>query len=153
MRPTSAFVVYLATALAVLCPTAAFAAEADASAERQAIKSLNQIRTSGGLPPLRPSQSLGRSADAYSRHMLRNEFFGHQARIPVASRFSTAGETLAWHSGWQPEPRRTVGQWMASPPHRAVLLSRAFGMVGMGMERGILGGRATTMWVAHLGRR
>jgi uncharacterized protein YkwD len=153
MRPTSAFVVYLATAVALLCPTAASADDALAGAEREAIESLNQIRSSSGLPRLRASESLGRSADAYSRHMLRHEFFGHQARIPVASRFSTAGETLAWHSGWQPQPRGTVGRWMASPPHRAVLLSRAFGMVGMGMERGILGGQSTTMWVAHFGRR
>ena len=144
----------LATAVALLCPGATFAIDgAGADAEGRAIDSLNQIRASKGLAPLRASRSLARSANAYARHMLAHDFFGHQARIPVASRFRTAGETIAWHSGWRPGPRRTVRQWMASPPHRAVLLSPAFRLVGMGMERGRLSGRTTTMWVAHLGRR
>jgi uncharacterized protein YkwD len=71
----------------------------------------------------------------------------------VSSRFRTVGETIAWHSGFQAGPRRTVRQWMASPPHRAVLMSSAFRMVGMGMEPGRLGSRPVAMWVAHLGRR
>ena len=145
--------VYLAFAVALACPALAFAANSDLGAELRAIEALNQIRTSNGLAPLRPSASLGQSANAYARWMLEHDFFGHQPRIPVASRFHTAGETLAWHSGWSPGPRRTVRQWMASPPHRAVLLSPAFHMVGMGMERGRLGRKATTMWVAHLGSR
>jgi uncharacterized protein YkwD len=153
MRRTSAVVASLATAVALLCPGAATAANTGVGAEARAIDSLNQIRTARGLRPLRPSRSLMRSANAYARYMLVHDFFGHQARIPVSSRFRTAGETIAWHSGWHPGPRRTLRQWMASPPHRAVLLSTAFSQVGMGMERGRLGGRPTTMWVAHVGRR
>jgi uncharacterized protein YkwD len=153
MRQKTALVAYVAAAAALLCPAAAFGADAGVSAEAKAIESLNQIRESNGLARLRTSNSLAQSADAYSRHMLLHDFFGHQARIRAASRFHTVGETLAWHSGWQPGPRRTVRQWMASPPHRAVLLSPAFGLVGMGMERGRLDGRATTMWVAHVARR
>jgi uncharacterized protein YkwD len=153
MGRTSALVALLATAVGLLCPNAASAANAGAGAEAQAIASLNQIRTSNGLAPLRASGSLAHSANAYARYMLANDFFGHQARIRVASQFRTAGETIAWHSGFQAGPRRTVRQWMASPPHRAVLLSSAFRMVGMGMEPGRLGSRPVAMWVAHLGRR
>jgi uncharacterized protein YkwD len=152
MRRTSALMASLAMALALLCPSAA-SANAGADAEARAIDALNGIRTSNGLAPLRASRSLATSANAYARYMLKHDFFGHQARIPVAGRFRTAGETLAWHSGSQPGPRRTVRQWMASPPHRAVLMSSAFRMVGMGMEFGRLGSRPTTMWVAHFGRR
>jgi uncharacterized protein YkwD len=151
MRRPSALVAFVAVAAAMLCPGSAFAAVDEA--EGEAIAGLNEIRAAHGLAPLRASRALSRSANAYSRRMLKGEFFGHQARIPVASRFRTAGETLAWHSGWQPTPHRTLRQWMNSPPHRAVLLSSAFSMVGMGMERGRLGGRATTMWVAHFGHR
>jgi uncharacterized protein YkwD len=150
MRRTSAFVAVVAAAAALLCPSAAFALD---SAEGRAIDSLNEIRTSRGLAPLRASKSLANSANAYSRRMLAEEFFGHQASIQLSSKFRTAGETLAWHSGWQPGPGRTVRRWMASPPHRAILLSSAFRMVGMGMEKGRLGGRHATMWVAHFGRR
>ena len=145
--------VYLAFAVAFVCPAFAAAANSGLGAELKAIEALNQVRTSNGLAPLRPSGTLGQSANAYARWMLEHDFFGHQPRIPVASRFHTAGETLAWHSGFRPGPRRTVRQWMASAPHRAVLLSPAFHMVGMGMERGRLGRRPTTMWVAHLGSR
>jgi uncharacterized protein YkwD len=153
MRRTSALVAYMAVATALLCPTAASASSADAEAEAQAIASLNEIRAANGLSSLRSSTSLANSSGAYARYMLRNDFFGHQARIRVARQFRTAGETLAWHSGWSAGPRRTVRQWMNSPPHRAVLMSSAFRQVGMGMERGRLGGQATTMWVAHFGRR
>ena len=153
MRQKTALVACVAAAAALLSPGAASGADAGVSVEAQAIESLNQIRASNGLAPLRTSNSLSQSADAYSRHMLVHDFFGHQARIRVASRFHTVGETLAWHSGFQPGARRTVRQWMASPPHRAVLLSSAFRLVGMGMERGRLDGRAATMWVAHVARR
>ena len=151
MRRPSAFVGYVAVVVGLLCPSAAAGSGADA--EAQAIESLNRIRAANGLASLRPSSSLAGTASAYARYMLRNDFFGHQARIPVASRFRTAGETLAWHSGWNAGPRRTVRQWMASPPHRAVLMSSAFRQVGMGMELGRMGGQATTMWVAHFGHR
>ena len=144
MRRPSALVAYVAVAVALLCPSVASAGAADAEAEAQAIASVNQIRAANGLSSLRSSRSLANSSGAYARYMLRNDFFGHQARIRVASQFRTAGETLAWHSGWSAGPRRTVRQWMNSPPHR---------QVGMGMERGRLGGQATTMWVAHFGRR
>lgn len=150
MRRTSALLVYVAAAVALLCPSSAFAAE---GAEARAIESLNSIRQSHGLASLRASKSLAQSANAYSRRMLVQDFFGHQPRISVASGFRTAGETLAWHSGRQPGPRRTVRRWMNSPPHRAILLSPAFRMVGMGMEQGRLSGRSATMWVAHFGRR
>jgi uncharacterized protein YkwD len=154
MCRTFALAVLLATVGSLLGGGAALAgAGAGASAESRAIASLNQIRTSQGLAALRTSRSLGDSANGYARTMLEGNFFGHQARIPVASRFRTAGETLAWHTGWRAAPRRTVRRWMASPSHRAILLSGAFRMIGMGMERGRLGGRPATMWVAHVGRR
>lgn len=147
MRRTSAYVGWLAIVVAMLCPSVA-----SASAEQEAVEALNQIRRAHGLPAMRQSDSLAHSAGRYARRMLRKEFFGHAASIPVAARFSAAGETLAWHSGHASQPRRTVGRWMASPPHRAALLSRRYRLVGMGMERGRLGGRQTTMWVAHVGR-
>jgi len=147
MRRTSAFVGWLAIVVAMLSPSTA-----SAGAEQEAVDVLNKIRRAHGVPGMRPSDSLAGSADRYARRMLRQEFFGHGASISVAGRFSAAGETLAWHAGHAPQARRTIYRWMASPPHRAALLSRRFRMVGMGMERGRLGGRSVTMWVAHVGR-
>jgi uncharacterized protein YkwD len=116
------------------------------------LKKINNIRRAHGLARLRPSYSLFISAKVYARRMIRSDYFGHQARIPVASRFRAAGETLAWHSGWRLAPRKTVRSWMHSPPHRAVLLSSRFSRLGVGRARGRYAGRIATMWVAHVGR-
>ena len=101
---------------------------------------------------MRPSHSLFYSARSYARQMMRSDYFGHQARIPVSSRYRMAGETLAWHSGWRLSPRQTVWQWMGSPPHRALLLSPTFTRIGVGNARGNYGGRRATMWVAHVAK-
>jgi uncharacterized protein YkwD len=147
MRRTVAFVGWLAVVIAMLCPGVA-----SGSAEQDALGALNQVRSAHRLPALRHSDTLAESAGRYARRMLRREYFGHAASIPVASRFSAAGETLAWHAGHAPRARQTVNRWMASAPHRAALLSRRFRLVGMATEHGRLAGRPATVWVAHLGR-
>ena len=122
-------------------------------AEVKMVRTINKIRHANGLPRLRPAYSLFVSARLYSRRMIRSDYFGHLSRIPVASRWNLAGETIEWHSGWRLSPRRAVYRWMASPPHRAVLLSRRFSRIGVGRARGRYGRRMATMWVAHVGRR
>ena len=117
------------------------------------VNAINKIRHSYGLSGLKPAYSLFVSAKLYSRQMMRSDYFGHMSRIPVASRWRTAGEALAWHNGWRLSPRRTVWQWMGSPPHRALLLSSRFTRIGVGRARGHYAGRAATMWVAHFGHR
>jgi uncharacterized protein YkwD len=116
------------------------------------VHKINRIRHAYGLHGLRPSFSLFVSAKLYSHRMMRSDYFGHLSRIPVASSWRAAGETLEWHSGWRLRPRRVVSQWMHSPPHRAVLLSSRFRRIGVGRTRGRYGRMRATMWVAHVGR-
>ena len=123
------------------------------SAEREAIDALNDVRRAHGLRALGVSGSLSRSSGRYARRMIRRDYFGHASHIEVAGEFRSAGETLAWHSGWRAQPRRTVSRWMHSPGHRAVLLSPQFHWVGMGLAKGKLGSRVATTWVAHVGAR
>ena len=149
MRRISALVVCAFTAAAVLLPSSAAAG----GAEREAIDALNDVRRANGLAPLRVSASLNNSSGDYARKMLRHDFFGHGPSIDVAGAFRSAGETLAYHSGWSAQPRRTVVRWMNSPSHRAVLLSPGFRWVGMGLARGRLGSSVVTTWVAHVGSR
>jgi uncharacterized protein YkwD len=137
------------TAGAMLLPSSAAAAPA----EHEAIDALNDVRRAHGLTPLRESESLNRSSGQYARKMLRNDFFGHGPSIDVAGGFRSAGETLAYHTGWAAQPRQTISRWMNSPGHRAVLLSPGFRWVGMGLARGRLGSSGVTMWVAHIGSR
>lgn len=132
---------------AVLLP----AASASAGAEGMAIQKLNQIRRAHGLQALKSSGSLAGSSSRYARKIIRTDYFGHGARIEAAAKFSTKGETLAWHSGLSAQPAKTIGSWMNSPPHRAVLLSPRFRFVGMGMAQGRLNGQVATAWVAHVG--
>jgi uncharacterized protein YkwD len=149
VRRTPALLACAITAGAMLLPSSAAAGDA----EREAVDALNDVRRASGLPALRVSDDLNRSSGAYARRMLRLDFFGHGQSIDVAGSFRSAGETLAWHSGWNAQPRRTVARWMDSPGHRAVLLSPGFRWVGMGMARGRLSGRVATTWVAHVGAR
>ena len=147
MRRTPALLACVIAAGALLLPSSAAAS----GAEREAIEALNDMRRGGGLPALRVSNDLNRSSGAYARRMLRLDFFGHGPSIDVAGGFRSAGETLAWHSGWKAHPRKTIARWMASPGHRAVLMSPGFRWVGMGLARGRLGGQVATTWVAHVG--
>jgi uncharacterized protein YkwD len=147
--PVSAVTGFLIAALTLLPAAAATAA----SPQRKAISELNQIRHANGLPSLRPSPSLHRSSTRYARHMVSADYFGHSSRIAVSSSFGRAGETLAMHSGWGPEPGVTMSQWMHSSAHRSVLLSRSYRSVGMGIARGRIGSRLVTVWVAHVGAR
>jgi uncharacterized protein YkwD len=122
-------------------------------AESKVIHKINRIRHAHGLRALRPAYSLFVSAKLYSHRMMRSDYFGHLSRIPVASSWRRAGETLEWHAGWRLRPRFAVRLWMHSAPHRAVLLSSRFTRIGVGRTRGNYHGRRATMWVAHLARR
>jgi uncharacterized protein YkwD len=149
VRRTPALLACAITAGAMLLPASAPAAEA----EREAIDAVNDVRRASGLPALRVSSDLNRSAGAYARRMIRLDFFGHGPSIDVAGAFRSAGETLAWHSGRHPQPRKIVSRWMDSPGHRAILMSRSFRWVGIGLARGRLNSTAATTWVAHVGDR
>jgi uncharacterized protein YkwD len=149
VRRTPALLACAVTAGAMLLPASAHSAEV----EHEAIDALNEVRRDSGLRPLRVSDDLNRSSGAYARRMLRLDFFGHGPSIDVAGAFQSAGETLAWHSGWNAQPRRTLSRWMGSPSHRAILMSPSYRWVGMGLARGKLHGRLATTWVAHVGTR
>jgi uncharacterized protein YkwD len=135
------------TLVAMALPVAARAADP----EQEAVDQVNQLRAERGLAALQVSSSLRRSASRYAAEMIRRHYFGHLAHIEIASRFRHAGEALAIHWSLSPQPLKTVRQWMASPPHRALLMSSRFRFVGLGLAHGRFGSRPATTWVAHLG--
>jgi uncharacterized protein YkwD len=85
--------------------------------------------------------------------MMRRNAFGHRSPLPVARGFALRGEILAMRSGTGPMVAPTVRLWLGSPGHRAAVLDPRFNWVGVGRAEGRFGGRATTIWVAHFGRR
>ena len=144
---TTAAVVLLAIpATADAGQTANERAEADMRA------AINKVRVQNGLPAYRRSRSLGGSAGRYSRWLMANDTFRHLSSIQASSRFSLLGEILEMHTGRRFDVRGALNRWMASPSHRAVILSPVMRFQGTGVTRGRLGASRATIWVLHVGR-
>jgi uncharacterized protein YkwD len=121
------------------------------SAERKAVKKINQERAEAGLRPLRVSGSLNRSSRRYVNVMRRRGYFGHSSRLMISTRFRKRGEVLATTRGRRPRPGVAVSLWMRSPVHRRLLLDGGFRYIGLARAFGSFGGPAITGWVAQLG--
>jgi uncharacterized protein YkwD len=81
--------------------------------------------------------------------MVQNHYFSHDAPsgqsfverikathyIPPGSTWSL-GENLAWGESSLATPRQIVGAWMASPPHRANILTAGFRDIGIAVVPG-----------------
>jgi uncharacterized protein YkwD len=126
---------------------------------RRAVQCLiNRQRALNGRRGVGADGRLARAAGRHAADMARHNYFGHVSlrgssplrRARSAGWRGGVGEALAWGCGTQTSPRATVSAWMASPPHRAILLGRGHS-VGIGMRRGhgCRGGRA--FWVAEVG--
>jgi uncharacterized protein YkwD len=133
-----------------------FALPAVASANHTTIQMLqrvNVVRKHHGLPKLHLSRSLQHSAGRYARHQMRAGYFGHSGRIHASSRYRTLGEILAMHWSLKAAVGHSLSQWMHSPPHRSIILSRMFRYAGAGYASGRFHGRRSTIWVMHFGKR
>jgi uncharacterized protein YkwD len=135
------------------------------SLESLVLVRVNEVRAANGLGRLTASSGLERAALTHSRSMLLNGFFAHESkngapfwkRLKVfyvpRSRGWTVGENLAMFGGVKPAADAVVSAWMASPPHRAVLLSKNFSEAGIavlfdGAAAGVYAGAPT--WVVTL---
>lgn len=140
-------------AMAMLAmPATADALTANQRAERKMTAAINAVRAQHGLPAFKRSASLTGSAERYSRWLMQNDVFGHQSSIQAGSRFVLLGEALAMRTGHRFSVQETIGQWMASPPHRAILLSATMRRQGAGVTRGRFGSGRAVIWVLHVGR-
>lgn len=120
--------------------------------ERELLGEMNAVRAARGLHPLTVAPGLRASALSHSRAMLAHGFFAHESpdgtafseRIkrtyaPRPSGFWAVGENL-YSSSVQPTAANTVRAWLASPPHRGILLSAQYRDVGIGVVRSTLAG-------------
>ena len=152
----------LVLAIAVLAPTAGAAQRraepvAPTAPEREIVQRINAARAAKGLPAVQLVDGLVRSARAHSKAMLDADVFSHDSPNGEAfdrriRRFHVArqlGETIAWGSGSYGTPAGIVGMWLKSPPHRAILLDRAFTRVGVGRAFGTFQGMdEAAIWTA-----
>ena len=166
----------VAVTLALLC--GAVAASSAVSARRVALTSLeagvlvrvNEIRAQHRLVPLRLSARLTEAAAQHSEQMAVDGFFDHASadgtsfwkRIghwyrPGDRGTWSVGENLLWSSP-QVGPGAALRVWMASPEHRANILSpkwREIGVSSVHVARapGVFGGREVTIITADFGVR
>ncbi len=110
---------------------------------------VNRVRATHHLPPLSQSRALDRSAQQWTRTMVRDGVFSHGAsfasRITHAGlNWSDVGENIA--TGF-PTPHQVVAAWMASAGHCRNILDPSFRLVGLGVDprpvRGWASGPAT----------
>ncbi len=134
--------VAFAAVFALLGPAAGAQARPLTSSEASLLQTMNGVRTSHGLAPLRVDVRLVRAARGHSADMMRRQYFAHGSvagrALAAGARGPVFGEDLAWGAGvtatW------VVNQWLASPAHRAVLLRPGFRRVGIGITFGTFAG-------------
>jgi uncharacterized protein YkwD len=121
--------------LVLAAPAGARTASTPASSLLAAI---NGTRAGHGLAAVRIDVRLVRAASSHSADMLQGNYFSHgsfSTRIRASgARGPMFGENLAW--GTAATPQWIVGQWLASPAHRAILLRPGFRRVGIGIATG-----------------
>ena len=158
----------LLAAAAALAAMSLSASAAAASAPKSAdalLRAINTARTGHGVRPLHPDRRLARAARAHSRDMRLHRYFAHES--PSGARPSDriartgwmrprarwrVGEVLEWRSG-PADPTAVVAAWLASPPHRRVLLWPTYRVVGIGIVRGtpVADGATGHTYTADLG--
>jgi uncharacterized protein YkwD len=105
---------------------------------------VDRIRAAWRLVPLRPNSDLRRVASSQVRDMVRRDYFadrrpngvtpmsliGH-TRYRAHAASVSVGQNIAWGTGPSSTPASIVAAWMASPPHRRVILTGAFRDAGV----------------------
>jgi uncharacterized protein YkwD len=126
------------SSFALLWPAAGAQARTLSSSEASLLQTMNSVRTSHHLAPLRLDVRLLHAARGHSADMMQRQYFAHGSVagrvLAQGARGPVFGEDLAWGTGvgaqW------VVTRWLASPPHRAVLLRPGFRRVGIGVAFG-----------------
>ncbi len=132
---------------------------------------INQIRVAHHLRPLRANPALAEVATSQVRVMVSWDYFADDrptGQTPLslidASRYLTpgvrltVGQNIAWGSGSFSPPRHVVREWMASPAHRAVILTASYTDAGVAIRPALprvlrAGSRGSTYAMEFAGRR
>jgi uncharacterized protein YkwD len=116
--------------------------------DRATLCLINHIRRRHGLRRLRFSRALGGVATGQVHDMVRGDYFADHsllgltpsARIMVAlhtarsAAFSVStAQNIGWGLGSAATPAGIVRAWMHSPPHRRIMLTRAFRKAAVGV--------------------
>jgi uncharacterized protein YkwD len=182
-RPVRRSLVALAAIAAVACPFAAPAASSRAAVGIERLVSreqlrlaagvvatLNEIRAAHRLAPLSVDPGLDEAALQHTRQMLSLGYFAHTSangspfwarirRFYPSTHFAEwqVGENLLWSAGGL-DARRALALWMASPSHRANILSTRWQQIGVAVRTaprgpGVFDDRPVTVVTVDFGIR
>jgi uncharacterized protein YkwD len=118
---------------------------------RTALRCLvNATRERHGLRALRSSSRLNAAADRHSADMVARAYFAHVTpegrsvtdRVRATGYLSGSadwalGEDIGWGTESASTPASIFTAFMNSPPHRRIILSRAFREIGVGVNPGV----------------
>jgi uncharacterized protein YkwD len=116
--------------------------------EGRVIHLVNAVRTHHGLPRLAACGRLSLAAGVHSADLADRGLLAHESSdgtpmdlrvrrfLPAAN---AVGETIAAVRSRVDAADTVVRLWLSSPPHRAIMLSRSFGRIGIGLRSGWLG--------------
>ena len=141
LKPTIGRAALVAALLVLSQPTVVRATATHVTLREDAVVTeVNRVRTEHGLPALQIDVRLVRAARGHSASMIASGTFAHGKfwtwieRQGVTS--GDVGETLGWSAPVDGSVERIVAMWMESPTHRAIVLSRIYRTVGVGISTG-----------------
>lgn len=123
------------------------------------VRFTNEKRAQDGLPSLQVNDELTKAAKAKGEDMLAKDYWAHVAPDgtepwkffkEVGYTYRYAGENLARDFS---DASSTVDAWMASPTHKANLLSNKYQDIGVAVVEGDLNGADTTIVVQLFGTK
>ena len=151
--PRFRMLILCALVACLIVPALPAGAASAASAEDQMVAKINSYRAQHGLPKVRKSKSLTRSAERYSWKQMNSGYFGHAGRIQASSKYRRLGEILAFVSGSRARASQAFRMWLNSGGHRAVIMDRGFRFVGAGVAKGRFRGSSAAIWTVQFGAR
>ncbi len=115
----------------LLVAQSAYPAIGRASYEKRVLDRVNKVRHQHDLRKLTVARCTDRFATRWSAHLAAADSFRHQSMTRLLNRCHAqyAGETLGRGTI---TPRTLVKMWMASPPHRHIILSHSPRRIGIG---------------------
>jgi uncharacterized protein YkwD len=120
--------------------------------ERATLCLVNQIRSAHNLRALHANSALLGVATSQVRTMLNWDYFSdvrpsgqtplslvRVTRYHAHAAAMSVGQNIAWGTGSFATPAHIVAEWMASPPHRAVILTGKYRDAGVGVTPALPG--------------
>lgn len=112
--------------------------------EKGTLEEINRERAARGLKPLVWDDKVAEMARLKSIEALETRVFSHKSPrygyaddmlLAAGIQLGTASEVAGEYAGDSEMPKKAVGGWMNSPPHRRIILSEDFERIGIGVAR------------------